>query len=591
MTTPAKDAARDRRLRREQRLSAPPEGGGRRRRQGDARRPGRGRGPGRLRARAERGRVLLRRRRRLLRALRREARATSRSRSSATGPGRVVALGERECSLQRRHQKVLEECPSAGRDARSCARGWRRSPSPRPRSVDYVSAGTVEFLLAPDGRFFFLEMNTRIQVEHPVTEMVYGVDLVAEMIRIARGEPMCVRPAPEPRGPRRSSAGSTPRTPPTASRRHPGRSSASAGRRGPGIRVDSGVEEGDVVPLDYDPMVAKLVVCGTRPGRGDPADAPGPPRDPGGRDRDVDPVLPRAARGPRRPLRRTSPRSFSTAGRYPGDPAPTDDAAELALVAAAVASARESLAVRGSSAAAVPPSAWRTARPTFGIGNEVPREGHRPVRGTKRRGGGPARPDRGRRSRSTAVRPRWDIVSTPGGGFSVLRADGRQAEAVPQPAGNGTVRVRVGAERVTLELLDELTARAQAVAGKGAYRGSGDVKAAIPGRVLRVLVEPGDAVLQGQPVVVLEAMKMENDVRSPRDGVVAFRRGRRRAGGRGRAGTSPPRTRRLTERVESPSRFSRMRFQGRPKAAPMFRYGRPRPAARLPRGGAHAFQP
>lgn len=115
---------------------------------------------------------------------------------------------------------------------------------------------------------------------------------------------------------------------------------------------------------------------------------------------------------------------------------------------------------------------------------------------------------------------RWDIVSTPGGGSSVIRSDGRQAEAVPHPAGNGTVRVRVGSERVTLELLDELTARAQAVAGKGGFRGSGDVKAAIPGRVLRILAGPGDSVLQGQPVVVLEAMKMENDVRAPRDGVV-----------------------------------------------------------------------
>lgn len=117
-------------------------------------------------------------------------------------------------------------------------------------------------------------------------------------------------------------------------------------------------------------------------------------------------------------------------------------------------------------------------------------------------------------------RARWDLVPTPGGGFSVLRADGRQAEAVPRRSADGALTVRVGADVVELELLDELTARAQAVAGKGAFRGSGDVKAAIPGRVLRVLVGAGDRVAHGQPLVVLEAMKMENDVRAPRDGVV-----------------------------------------------------------------------
>jgi biotin carboxyl carrier protein len=117
-------------------------------------------------------------------------------------------------------------------------------------------------------------------------------------------------------------------------------------------------------------------------------------------------------------------------------------------------------------------------------------------------------------------RARWDVVPTPGGGFSILRADGRQAEAVPRRSSDGSARVRVGTELVELELLDELTARAQAVAGKGASRGSGDVKAAIPGRVLRVLAGVGDSVTKGQPLVVLEAMKMENDVRSPHDGVV-----------------------------------------------------------------------
>jgi acetyl/propionyl-CoA carboxylase alpha subunit len=127
--------------------------------------------------------------------------------------------------------------------------------------VNYVSAGTVEFLLAKDGRFFFLEMNTRIQVEHPVTEMVYGVDLVVEMIRIARGEPMSVKEKPLPRGhaiqcriyaedPARGFAPS------------PGRIRRLRRPQGPGIRVDSGVEDGDVVPLDYDPMVAKFIVWG-----------------------------------------------------------------------------------------------------------------------------------------------------------------------------------------------------------------------------------------------------------------------------------------------------------------------------------------
>ena len=103
--------------------------------------------------------------------------------------GRIIAVGERECSLQRRHQKVFEECPSAAVSPELRAR-MEAVAVAAAKSVDYVSAGTVEFLLAKDGRFFFLEMNTRIQVEHPVTEMVYGVDLVAEMIRIARGEPM-----------------------------------------------------------------------------------------------------------------------------------------------------------------------------------------------------------------------------------------------------------------------------------------------------------------------------------------------------------------------------------------------------------------
>jgi acetyl-CoA carboxylase biotin carboxylase subunit len=174
--------------------------------------------------------------------------------------GRVVAVGERECSLQRRHQKVLEECPSpvVGQELRERMQAVAVAAA---KAVDYESAGTVEFLLAQDGRFFFLEMNTRIQVEHPVTEMVYGIDLVGEMIRIARGEPMTLPQVLDPRGhaiecriyaedPARNFAPS------------PGAVKKLRWPGGPGIRIDAGLEEGDTVPLDYDPMVAKLITWG-----------------------------------------------------------------------------------------------------------------------------------------------------------------------------------------------------------------------------------------------------------------------------------------------------------------------------------------
>ncbi|HVN31364.1 MAG TPA: biotin carboxylase N-terminal domain-containing protein [Thermoanaerobaculaceae bacterium] len=173
--------------------------------------------------------------------------------------GTVVHLGERECSLQRRHQKVFEECPSVAVDA-----GLRQrlgdSALAVARAVSYRSAGTVEFLLAPSGEFFFLEVNTRLQVEHPVTEAVYGVDLAQLMIREALGEALPVRQdSLLPRGhalecrvyaedPLRGFAPS------------PGTISSLERPHGPGVRVDSGVREGSVVPLDYDPILAKLVV-------------------------------------------------------------------------------------------------------------------------------------------------------------------------------------------------------------------------------------------------------------------------------------------------------------------------------------------
>jgi acetyl-CoA carboxylase biotin carboxylase subunit len=172
---------------------------------------------------------------------------------------RTTHLGERECSIQRRHQKLVEEAPSpaVSRELRE----WMGSAAvAAAEAVGYLGAGTCEFLLSPDRSFYFLEMNTRIQVEHPVTELVYGVDLVREQLRIAAGEPMRVSPRwLEPRGwalecritSEDPANGFLPSTGRVEHLRVPG---------GPGVRWDGGVETGDEVTLFYDSLLGKLIV-------------------------------------------------------------------------------------------------------------------------------------------------------------------------------------------------------------------------------------------------------------------------------------------------------------------------------------------
>lgn len=175
---------------------------------------------------------------------------------------RTIHLGERECSVQRRHQKLVEEAPSVAVGP-ALREYMGRAAVAAAKAVGYRSAGTCEFLLARDGAFHFLEMNTRIQVEHPVTELVYGVDLVREQLRIARGMPMSV-PDREltPRGwalecritSEDPASGFLPTT---------GRISYLRPPAGPGVRWDAGVEVGDEVTLYYDSMIAKLIVHGS----------------------------------------------------------------------------------------------------------------------------------------------------------------------------------------------------------------------------------------------------------------------------------------------------------------------------------------
>ena len=174
---------------------------------------------------------------------------------------RTMHLGERECSIQRRHQKVVEEAPSIAVTPALRSKMGQAAVSAAV-AVGYRGAGTCEFLLADDGAFYFLEMNTRIQVEHPVTELVYGADLVREQLRIARGMPMSIHAGElHPRG-WAIECRITSEDPAQGFLPSTGRIAYLRAPSGPGVRWDSGFETGDEVTLFYDSMIAKLIVSG-----------------------------------------------------------------------------------------------------------------------------------------------------------------------------------------------------------------------------------------------------------------------------------------------------------------------------------------
>ncbi|MEK6273892.1 MAG: acetyl-CoA carboxylase biotin carboxylase subunit [Actinomycetota bacterium] len=179
----------------------------------------------------------------------------------ADGAGGVLTLGERECSIQRRHQKLIEESPSPALTPET--REQMEDAAERAaRAIDYKNAGTFEFLLGPDGSFFFIELNARLQVEHPVSELVTGIDVVREQLRIAAGESLAATGRAERRG-HAIEVRINAEDPTRDFLPVPGRIERFRPPLGPGVRVDTHIEDGAVIPPNYDSLLAKVIVWDT----------------------------------------------------------------------------------------------------------------------------------------------------------------------------------------------------------------------------------------------------------------------------------------------------------------------------------------
>ena len=414
--------------------------------------------------------------------------------------GDVVHLFERECSIQRRYQKIVEECPSPAVDddlrdaltAAAVAAGW---------AIGYTGAGTVEFVLDRDGGFYFLEMNTRLQVEHPVTEAVTGLDLVELQLRIAEGEPL---PA-SARQARISGhaievrlyaedvpAGFVPTT---------GTLHRFAFPPAPGIRVDTGFRDGSAVSPHYDAMLAKVIAHG--PTRAD------------------------AARRLARALGRAAIHGMTTNRdllvailREPEFLAGGTDTGYLTRhdPASLVAGAAKPSAAHALAAALARQARHRAETPVLGT---MP-SGWRNVFSAPQRVSYTAAGE----PREVTYRIRGDRVDAEVDGVAlqafVLAADPDLVDLEI----DGTRRVyrvhRVGTDTY-VDASDGSTALSETprFGDPAKLAPAGSLLAPMPGLVLRVLAEPGAVVTAGQPILVLEAMKMEQTVSAPADGVLA----------------------------------------------------------------------
>ncbi|UUX94932.1 acetyl/propionyl/methylcrotonyl-CoA carboxylase subunit alpha [Aquabacterium sp. J223] len=403
--------------------------------------------------------------------------------------GGCVHLFERDCSVQRRHQKVLEEAPAPGMTPeRRAAMG--RAAVDAARAVGYVGAGTVEFIAQPDGRFYFMEMNTRLQVEHPVTELVTGLDLVEWQLRVAAGEPLPLRQeqlsltghAIEARlyaeDPDKGFLPSTGRL------THLALPADSAH-----VRVDSGVECGDEITPHYDPMIAKLVVW----------------------DHDRARALARLRRALAEVQVVGVANNVGFLSRLVATPSFADADLDTALI--------EREHGRLFPPPQDPPEdVWRLAAQA-----ERQREDRCTLAAADAAGDGPDSPWRlldGWRPNGRAPRP---VTLRHGEVVRTLAVD----EALPHGRRRAATAVAGADGRWHVFLDGRVWVLAPVHAGDG--DGAEDdvargLRAPMPGKVIALLVAEGAAVEAGTPLLVMEAMKMEHTLQAPAKGVVsAFR--------------------------------------------------------------------
>ncbi len=425
--------------------------------------------------------------------------------------GDCVYLFERDCSVQRRHQKVLEEAPAPGMTAER-RREMGEAAVAAAKAVGYVGAGTVEFIAEQDGRFYFMEMNTRLQVEHPVTEAITGLDLVEWQLRVASGEPLPLKQqelrmqghaiearicAENPDG------GFLPATGRLDVARWPAHTSF---ERGP-VRIDAGVGEGDEISPYYDSMVAKLIVWGE-----DRAQALAR-LDAALRDTHIVGLQTNVAF-----LRRcAATASFAGAdldtGLIERERAALFDQPGLPLQISAAAVVAHTLAKEAALQSADPWTArdgWRMyGASTRRFDLEAAGTHHEVLLSRHHQGG---------MQLTVAGRSLPFAVNSQGlESHELLLGEGLAQQRL-------TVQTYAQGERVAVfaaagsALLTEVDVIAHAGEGGGE---AGRLTAPMPGKLVSFLAQPGDQVSKGQALAVMEAMKMEHTINAPRDGVVA----------------------------------------------------------------------